>query len=142
MSRPDDDEEALRWGDQSDPTYTESPVSTPAEAAERAAGEAAEAAGERTQLGSVQLVSYGVLAGIYLLFTVGWAFVVSRTVGSSSVLLATIMFQLGQFLAIAAAPLWFTATFALTRGRRPAVRLTWLLIGAVVLLPLPFVLGV
>ena len=87
-------------------------------------------------------MSYGVLAGIYLLFTVGWAFVVSRTVGSSSVLLATIMFQLGQFLAIAAAPLWFTATFTLTQGRRPAVRLTWLLIGAVVLLPVPFVLGV
>ena len=39
------------------------------------------------------------------------------------------MFQLGEFLAIARPALWFVAAFILTRGRKPLVRLLWLLVG-------------
>ena len=51
------------------------------------------------------------------------------------------MFGLGLWLAVAAPALWFGVTFVLTRGRTTA-RLVWLLVGAVVLLPVAFVAGV
>jgi len=139
VHRPDDDEEALRWGSESDQSHTETPLAPSTAAVDTAADPDAP---ERQQLSSLQLVTFGILAGVYLLYTIGWIFVVTRTPGASPVLLTSIMTQFGQFLAIAAAPLWFFTAFTLTRDRRPVARLTWLLLGVVVLVPLPFVLGV
>jgi hypothetical protein len=90
------------------------------------------------------LITYGVLAGIFLIYTIGWVIAVQRLNAvrvASSELLSEIMFQLGEFLAIASPVIWIGAAFLLTRGRKPIVRLLWLLVGLVAVLPWPFVLG-
>jgi len=126
----DDDEAAFRWdGDE--------PEEKPAKAPRSAAIVESESA----PTSSFLLVSYGILAGAYLLFTIGWAIAVSRTTSGAQTVLNEIMFQFGEFLAIAAAPLWFAAVFILARDVRPAVRLVLLVLGALVLVPWPFLLG-
>ena len=90
---------------------------------------------------SFLLVTYGIVAGVYGLYTVGWITTVLRGGGTMSTILGEVMFQFGEFLAIASAPLWFASAFYLTRGSRPVVRLAWLIAGLVLLVPIPFVLG-
>jgi hypothetical protein len=91
---------------------------------------------------SFLLVTYGILAGAYGLYAIGWLISVLRSTLTLDSLLSEIMYQFGEFLAIASAPLWFASVVFLTRGRRPIVRLLWLLVGLVLLVPVPFVLGV
>lgn len=87
------------------------------------------------------LVTYGVIAGIYLIYTLGWIITVNRSATTLPNLLGEIMFQFGEFLAIASPALWFVAVLMLTRGRPAVARLGWLLVGLVVVVPWPFVLG-
>lgn len=140
MSTPDDeDAEALSWaGDEErgraaprrpgrsriEPVET----STPDDAEERGAGTS-----------GLLLVVYGILAGAYAIFTLGW---ITSVVGSGTALTnlaAEILYQLGEFLAIALPALWFVAVLWLER--RPPRRLLWLLIGIPIVLPWPWVLG-
>jgi len=126
----DDDEAAFRWdGDE------------PEAKTEKAPRVAVAAEAENAPTSSFLLVSYGILAGAYLLFTIGWGIAVSRSTSGAQTILDEIMFQFGEFLAIAAAPLWFAAVFVLARDVRPAFRLILLVVGAVVLVPWPFLLG-
>ena len=132
MADDDDLEEGLRWdGDPAD-TVASRPTKAPV---------ATEAPEPAEQLSSALLITYGIIAGVYLLYTVGWILAAVRTSSPSSDVLVQIMFQLGQFLAIAGAPLWFSTVFVLTRGRKPGVRLLWLIIGLLVFVPLPFIIG-
>jgi hypothetical protein len=152
----DDDgaEEALNWDGETDASHVAGPkparqrparvrpartpsTSPPAEAAAPVPAAPADAA-----TSSFLLVTYGILAGAYALYTIGWITSVLRSTLTLDNLLSEIMYQFGEFLAIASAPLWFAAVFSLTRGRRPIVRLGWLLAGLVLLVPVPFVLGV
>ena len=90
------------------------------------------------------LVTYGILAGVYLIYTIGWVITVQRynaVTPASFDVLSAIMFQLGEFLAIASPALWFAAAVLLTRSRKPLVRLLVLLAGLIAVLPWPFVLG-
>ena len=93
---------------------------------------------------SAALVGMGILAGMYLLYSIGWFIGVSRlarsTVLTSGDPVADFMTSLGGWLAVAAPVIWFGATFWLTLSR-PRARWVWLLIGAVVLIPVPFLLG-
>ena len=57
-------------------------------------------------------------------------------------LLTEAMTQIGFVLAMAAPLLWFITTWVLTRSRKPVIRLLWILIGLIVVLPWPFVWGV
>jgi hypothetical protein len=134
MADPDDEiEEGLRWdGD---------PADTAAPRVVHVAPVADEGAEPVEQMSSSLLVTYGIIAGIYLLYTVGWIIAATRTSSGSADILVQIMFQLGQFLAIAAAPLWFVTVFTLTRARKPLVRLLWLVLGLLLFVPLPFILG-
>ena len=91
-------------------------------------------------LSSVALVGMGILAGMYLLYTIGWFVGVARIERPVTEPVADFMFSLGAWLAVAAPLAWFGVTFWLTTGR-PRARLLWLLIGVVVLVPLPFILG-
>ena len=92
-------------------------------------------------MSSVVLISLGLLGGIYLLYTVGWFISWRRLVYTDPDVLELAAFRAQQVLAIVAAPLWFGATLFFTRERKPAVRLLWLLIGAVVLVPWSFTFG-
>jgi hypothetical protein len=92
------------------------------------------------------LVGMGVLAGIYLLYSIGWFIGVARLAQSASLVVNTadpvadFMTSLGGWLAIAAPVVWFGSTFWLTTTR-PRARWVFLLLGVVVLIPLPFLMS-
>lgn len=130
MTADPDEDAALSWaGD-------EPATAKPTVVVETAAAEA------KPATPSMLLITYGVLAGIFLLYTLGWVISVLRNTTTLPNLFGEIMFQLGEFLAIASPLLWFAGVFVLTRGRKPIVRLLWLLLGLVAVIPWPFVLGV
>jgi len=89
---------------------------------------------------SATLVGLGILAGIYLLYTIGWYIGVTRLVTSLFDPVSLFMFSLGSWLAVAAPLMWFGVTYGLTTDR-PRVRLFWLLLGVVLLAPVPFIFG-
>jgi hypothetical protein len=157
------DDEALSWDGENDSSHVAGPVplrekplkakparpAKPARASAEASAEADAGAGagadtvtdEPQPTSSALLVTYGIVAGVYALYTVGWITTILRGSGTMASLLGEVMFQFGEFLAIAASPLWFAAVFFLTRGRKPIVRLGWLIVGLVLLVPIPFVMG-
>jgi hypothetical protein len=94
------------------------------------------------QPGSAELVLLGVFGGVYLLYTIGWILTATGfdALGGDDPV-AAFMFSVGLWLAVLAPALWYAVAFAATRGR-PRLRLVWLLAGAIVLVPLPFVMGV
>lgn len=94
--------------------------------------------GHAAQTGSVELVVLGILAGVYLLYTIGWFITALRTSVPGISVVSDTMYALGLWLAVLAAPCWFA--LALRAGGR--ARFVWLIAGALVLAPLPFVLGV
>jgi hypothetical protein len=133
----DPDEEATTWaGDRESNDVGRAPRTELAE----------EPVAARPATPSMLLVTYGVLGGIYLIYTIGWVVVVQRLnalrAGAPSDVLADFMFALGEALAIMSPVIWFAAAFLLTRGRKPLVRLLWILVGLVVVIPWPFVVGV
>ena len=152
MADPDDD--ALSWGGDSDPSHIEGPASVIGVKKPSVKRPAATTPGPTTEViadpavkpavSSLQLVTYGVLAGAYLIYTIGWLVSIQRLnavrVVSTEVLNA-IMFGLGEILAVASPGIWFAAVLLLTSGRKPIVRLLWILVGLVVVIPWPFVLG-
>ena len=121
---------------------TDAPRTAPAVADESAADAGAVEADAAAQPGSAELVLLGVFGGVYLLYTIGWILTVTGfgALGGDDPV-ASFMFSVGLWLAVLAPALWYAVAFAATRGR-PRVRLVWLLAGAIVLVPLPFVMGV
>jgi hypothetical protein len=100
----------------------------------------ADAEAETEPLSSAGLIAFGVFGGIFLLYTVGWLVTYIRNPTDPSGL-AGIVQNAQNVLAIAAPPLWFIVTLLLGARRRVPVRITWLAIGVVVLLPWPFLTG-
>lgn len=143
MSRIDDDDDdaAITWAGDSDPSLVASkPTATASSVPELVEGNES-----RDSIPSALLVVYGVLAGAYLLYTVGWLVALQRwdaVRGPSNDLLTEAMTQIGFVLAMASPLLWFLTTWVLTRGRKPLVRLLWIVVGLLVVLPWPFVWGV
>lgn len=156
----DHDDEALSWEGDDDPTLAPgwkrvgnaAPVAeassvddADASSDDATAGDAGPAAAgaatsPRRQVGSVELVVLGVLAGVYLLYTVGWLLTAVRTAAPGTSIVADVMYQAGLWLSVLAPALWFGLVSAVVA--KPARRIVWLVVGAVVLVPLPFVLGV
>jgi hypothetical protein len=87
------------------------------------------------------LVTMGILAGVYLLYTVGWIVSLRRVIYTPVTDLDQIFFHAQQYLAIAGPVLWFGATLWFTRGHKPVWRLLWLVLGALLLIPWSFVMG-
>ncbi|RZS65960.1 hypothetical protein EV187_1669 [Agromyces ramosus] len=165
---PDPDDDALRWEGDDDPTLAPgwktvgnpAPlVGAPADAAASAAparsdggGGAATPApgvGDATavehdadasrQAGSAELVMLGVLGGVYLLYSIGWLIWAITPPPELADPVAQFMYGLGRWLAVAAPALWFGTVLWLAAEHRRA-RLLWLLAGAVLLVPVPFLL--
>jgi hypothetical protein len=124
----DPDADPLSWSGDSDPTHVEAPEPQPA---------GARVSHPAPGTGSLVLIGYGVFAGVYLLYTIGWFAAVLRNTLTLSGLIPEIMYQFGEFLAIVSPVLWLGTALLLTRGRRPLVRVLWLLVGMVVLVPWP-----
>ena len=134
MPGTDDDRDALSWaGDEDLPPAAGAPVEPRTVVADTPAAAATP---------SILIVTYGILAGVYVLYTAGWIASIVRSTTSLPSLLPEIMFQFGEFLAIASPALWFVTVVVLTRGRRAIARLALLLLGLLVIVPWPFVLGV
>lgn len=134
----DPDDEALSWaGDEATATAA---TKRAADAAASESPQADAAAQAHPGASAVMLVFLGVIGGVYLLYAVGWAVAVFRDRFTRDSLLAEIMAQFGEFLAIVAPLVWLAVTLLLTRDR-PGVRVGWLLAGVVLLVPVPFVLG-
>ncbi|MCY7326170.1 MAG: hypothetical protein LH605_08585 [Microbacteriaceae bacterium] len=132
----DRDDDALTWGGESeDPSYLDGPGSTaPTD------GVDPEPAVPASATASALLVAYGIFGGVYLLYLIGWVISVQRDAFTASGLFFEIMYQFGEFLAIVSPALWFGLALLLTRGRRPALRVAWLVAGIVLLAPWPFLL--
>lgn len=159
-----DDDEALTWAGGRDPSHYETPEAKPQKPPKPSkpsvrsrpdagleGNEADEAVDEdddgdaddaRPATSGAVLVSLGILGGIYLLYTIGWIVSWQRLTYVASDPLDGIAFSVQQALTLVAAPVWFVVTLILTREQKPTLRLLWLVIGAVVLIPWPFTLGV
>ena len=159
------DDDALSWGGDDDPTldvgapraaaaeptaglpegYTAvgrgSELLTP-DATSRhddADGEAPDQAGP--QVSNVALVAYGIVGGIYLLFTIGWIVGGLRLQTVAPALLVSPAAYVPFFwLAVLAPAIWFAATMLLTRTSAVWVRFVWLVAGIVLLVPWPFIM--
>lgn len=127
----DPDEEALSWSGETDPTHVAAPVSS-----EKAS---ADSEGQPTALNPVVLIVLGILAGVYLLYAIGWTIVgFSGGVPVQGVFFG-IMYQVGEALAIASPFLWFAAVWL--RVKTLVWRVLWLFVGVVVLAPWPFIIS-
>jgi hypothetical protein len=152
VSRDDEDEEALTWAGGRDPSHYETPVAKPGKTIKPSAPNASEAgtpgsddkdeeADDRPATSAIVLVCLGILGGIYALYALGWFVSWQRLLYADPDELEFQAFHVQQVLAILAPPLWFGATIYYTRGRKPALRLLWLVIGALVLIPWSFTFG-
>jgi hypothetical protein len=154
VSGTDEEDEALTWAGARDPSHYESPEAKAPRPSRRAKVSAAAIGGAAADepdvdedddapasMSAVVLVCLGVLGGIYALYTIGWFVSWQRLLYVDTDALELAAFRVQQVVAIVTPPLWFGSTLFFTRGRRPAVRLLWLVIGALVLIPWSFVLG-
>ena len=134
-----DDDEALTWDEVSDPTHAATPVAK-APAPERVEPVETTTASAKPATSSFLLVSYGILAGAFLLYAVGWFIGIRQVVFPEVDTLARILSAIAQVLAIASPAIWFGGAFVLTRAAKPLYRLLLLLAGLVATIPLPFIL--
>lgn len=162
----DEDDEALTWAGGRDPSHYETPEPKPskapkpskraragtptddAEIDESAASEPGDEPDEEPHedelapaMSSIMLVALGIFGGVFALYTIGWIVGLQRFIYFALDPLEQLVFVAEEWLAMLAVPLWFVLALLLTRGRKPSIRLLWLLIGAIVLIPWPFVLG-
>ena len=165
----DPDDDALRWEGDDDPTLAPgwktvgkpvpldaapegtdaaasgAPAADGSDGAAMVAPEAdATAAGERDadatrQAGSAELVILGVLGGVYLLYTIGWLIWATTPAPELADPVTQFMYGLGRWVAVAAPALWFGTVLWLAAEHGRA-RLLWLIAGAVLLVPVPFLL--
>ena len=140
-AEPEDDDAAYHWaGDeargQAGPAFATAASGTDV-------GDATVAAPDEPvkPTGRARLLGTGVFGGVFLVFTVGWILSVQAIPNGASDLFGEVMWQFGEFLAIISAALWFSATTYLTRETRTAVRFGWLVLGVVLLVPWPIILG-
>ncbi|NHI17251.1 DNA polymerase III subunit gamma/tau [Microbacterium excoecariae] len=152
MATSDDD--AFTWEGDDDPTLT--PTGSARERAARPAppGAALDETGAHEPLdaeaepaaggiGNVALVAYGVLGGVYALWTLGWILGSSRLrewIELATGGVADVIFQGSMYLAMLAPLLWFVAALVATRSRPAWIRFAALVAGVVVLVPWPFVM--
>lgn len=88
-------------------------------------------------IGNALLVTVGVIAGAFLLYTVGWVIGGLRLAGTAQFLVSPVGYQFALWLAVAAPALWFVAVLVLTRRSKTWVRIVWLIAGLVLLVPWP-----
>jgi hypothetical protein len=98
------------------------------------------------QRSSALLVGFGIAAGVFVLYVIGWIIGIPRAKvvmdgGLGQQGLAAIMETIGAGVAIASGPLWFACVLLVTRKSRTIVRLLWMALGIVLLIPWPLLAG-
>ncbi|HWS50937.1 MAG TPA: hypothetical protein VN241_07995 [Microbacterium sp.] len=141
-----DSDDALRWeGDDVAPDRTAAlpkgwhAVGKGSRKSDRLDADESETPRDAAPLSTPMLLGVGVIGGIYLLYTVGWVVGGLRLKPLTTLIVADAMFVPWFVLAIAAPALWFVTCWFLTRRRASWVRMLVLLLGAVLLVPWPFV---
>ena len=134
------DDEALRWaGDEEQGRQRPRLAASPdGRSTLETAGddEDDESTAPRDVGGTAVAVAFGIA---YLALTVGWIYSVQLTSAPSTQLVGEAVWQFGEFTAMVAAPIWFAAVIALTRGRI-GLRVGWFALGLGLLLPWPVLL--
>lgn len=99
------------------------------------------------QFDNLSIVLFGVFGGLYLLYT-WWWFVVARAYSAinaatadGSGLIGGIFQQIIFWITPFAPLTWFLTAVLISRGKKPWVLGVTLLVGAVVLIPLPMLVG-
>lgn len=132
-----EDDKALSWDGDDDVTTPSAPRKKTTSVATADSADTTKTASS----GSFLLISYGILGGIYLIYTIGWVVgVVKDNRQELPYFLTELMFQVGEYLAIASPLLWFGTVLVLTRNRKPIVRLLALVVGVFIVIPWPFFL--
>ena len=97
---------------------------------------------QSTGLSNAALIGLGIVGGIFVLYTIGWIIGGMRLQPDGEVLAAgTIPYAIAAWVATAAPAIWFAAVMYLTRASRAWLRFAWLIAGALLLVPWPFVMG-
>ncbi len=136
VEEPDDDE-ALSWGTERDTTHIEAPVDELEPEDDEPDGQQPEDPAGNSTL----LVIYGVFAGVFLVYAVGWIIAVQSISIVDAGPLALILDRFAQFLAFLSPVIWFFGVLLLVPNTRARARILWLLLGVVTLAPWPFILG-
>lgn len=97
---------------------------------------------EPASASALVLLITGVFAGATLLSMLGWFTVVSASAVSFDDIVSEVMYQFGEFLAIAGPAIWFGAVLVLGRSASAARRLPWHLLGLLLTAPWPLLAGV
>jgi hypothetical protein len=106
-------------------------------------------AGAAEPLGNAALITLGILGGVYALWTIGWIVGGLRVHGVAGFLVssdgsASPLWTAGNlvavWLAVLAPAIWFGTVVWLTRGGRAWLRLLFLIVGAILLVPWPFIM--
>jgi hypothetical protein len=129
----DHDDDALSWGEADDASHVDA-AHNPVAVKDRGMRdpEAPETSGA--------LVGFGIFGGLYLLYTVAWLLTASTSYVADVDAVLTVFVEVLRFLSIVAPALWFTVVLWAGRGSRTRSRLLWMLLGAVVLFPWPFLM--
>lgn len=107
-----------------------------------AARDLAEAERETAPMSSISLIVMGILGGVYALYTIGWLISFSRFPVGDGFTFTILTIRMLQVLAVAAAPLWFGSALLILLKRPIRYRFLWLIIGVLILVPWPFLMGV
>src|SRR5687768_13577586 len=62
------------------------------------------------QMSSVALVGFGILAGVYLLYSIGWLIAAQRSTAAPTDIVGAAMYTVGLWFAVLAPALWIAAT--------------------------------
>lgn len=92
-------------------------------------------------IGTATLVLLGILGGVYLLYTIGWAIGGLGMQTKAMFMVPAPLYLASVWIAVLAPALWFAATLMLTRGAKDWVRIGALVVGAALLVPWPFVVA-
>lgn len=137
MASSDDD--ALRWAGDDDRLTTSAPLNPPRRTSQAKPDPSGSELTEQNGLSSLALVSMGIFAGIYLLFSVAWLITALRNPTAIADPLGNTMFQLGMWLSVASPALWFIAVVVIWKNMGVVKQMLWLATGVVVLIPWPYI---
>ena len=84
------------------------------------------------------LVMYGLIAGVYLLFSVAWLIIALNPPINFFDVVSSFMWVSSLWFATVGGLIWFVATFILGRNRGFGWKFMMLLLGVVVLIPWPY----